>query len=209
VGTDDLLRANPGIDPQNLQIGQVLCIPGVRDRVCRRGTLRVVRRGDTLYRIAQAEDVPLNTLIEANFWLPDPNLIYPGEQLCIPLVIPPAGCCIVLEPTAEAEGFNIGGIVLVEQFDDTSRVTFSGVNLPAPAVLGDFNSYAGDLVFREIERLVALGRCVEPGQEVVWSGSRVLDVPALAANLVVIFAYNSDTGARGPELLRGWIIDCR
>jgi len=208
VSVTDLLNANPGVDPERLQVGQVLCIPGVGDRVCRRGRLRTVRPSDSLYRIAQEEGVGLQELIAANYWLPDPNVIYPNEQICVPQAVAEAGCCIVLERTEEAGGTDAGGVALIEELDDASRITFAVAGLPSPATLGPFDIYVGDLVFREIERLVLLARCTQPNQQVTWSGTRVVDVPALAANVVAVFPYNTTTGQRGPDLLMGWVVDC-
>ncbi|MFO8060462.1 MAG: LysM peptidoglycan-binding domain-containing protein, partial [Bacillota bacterium] len=79
-----LRRANPGIDPDRLAIGQVLCIPGVADELCPGRRLYTVRRSDSMFSIARAQGVSLNALIRANPQIPDPDLIYPGEQLCIP-----------------------------------------------------------------------------------------------------------------------------
>ena len=94
VTVREIVRANPGIDPDRLDIGQVICIPGVADEVCPCGKLYTVRRSDSMFRIARSFSIPLETLIAANRHIPDPDLIYPGEQLCIPpRVAPPPDDC--------------------------------------------------------------------------------------------------------------------
>ncbi len=46
-----------------------------------------VRRGDTMYSIAQQNNIPLNVLINANPQIPNPDLIYPGQKICIPMLM--------------------------------------------------------------------------------------------------------------------------
>lgn len=45
----------------------------------------IVKKGDTLYKIAQRYDVPLDKVIRANPQIPNPNLIYPGQIVYIPI----------------------------------------------------------------------------------------------------------------------------
>lgn len=53
------------------------CPPGFQGRY-------TVVSGDTMYFIAQRFGVSLEALIAANPQISDPNLIYPGDQLCVP-----------------------------------------------------------------------------------------------------------------------------
>ncbi|MGI6554999.1 MAG: LysM peptidoglycan-binding domain-containing protein [Bacillota bacterium] len=208
VTLEEIREANPGLDPARLSVGQIICIPGVADRVCRRGRLRMVRRGETLFLIAREEGIPLSTLIEANSFLPDPTLVFPGEQICIPLVVTTA-CCLVLEPGAQVTDGNFRGVALIEPAVNGGRVTISAVGLPSPTAFGNFDTYLGSLVFREIERLIQLGRVAVNRQPAVWTGARTVDVPPLGANLVVVFPFNSQTEERGPDVLRGLVINCQ
>lgn len=208
VTVDDLLEANPGIIPTRLTIGQIICIPGVADRLCPRGRLRSIQPGETLFLIARELGIPLTVLIEANFWLPDPSLIFPGEQICIPLIVPTA-CCLILEPAVEANNFNFRGVSLIEPQDSGGRITITAVGLPEPTTFGDFNTYLGSLVFREIEELIPLERVAIAQQPILWAGARNVEVPPLAANLVVVFPFNTQTEERGPDVLRGLVINCR
>lgn len=80
----DLLNANPGIDPNRLLAGQVLCIPRTTPiSVCPGGLSTViVRPGDTLYRIA----VRFNTTVEEMLLVNpniNPNLLLVGQLICI------------------------------------------------------------------------------------------------------------------------------
>ncbi len=51
---------------------------------CANGQLYTVRSGDSMYLIARQFNIPLATLVAANQQIADPNLIYPGQSICIP-----------------------------------------------------------------------------------------------------------------------------
>ena len=84
VTVEAIVRANPGIDPERLRIGQVICIPSPGQPPCPGGTIYQVRAGDTLFLIAQRFGVSLNSLINANPQISDPNVIQVGDLICIP-----------------------------------------------------------------------------------------------------------------------------
>ncbi|MBW4828172.1 MAG: LysM peptidoglycan-binding domain-containing protein [Clostridiaceae bacterium] len=90
VSVEALLRANPGIDPNNLQIGQVICIPRPIPPIppCRNGFFYVIRRGDTLFNISRRFNVSVEALIRANPGI-DPNNLQIGQIICIPRPMPP------------------------------------------------------------------------------------------------------------------------
>ena len=80
---DAILRANPGIDPNNLRVGQVICIPGTGPVPCPGGTLYTIRAGDTLFSIAQRFNVTVDAVLRANPGI-DPNNLRIGQEICIP-----------------------------------------------------------------------------------------------------------------------------
>jgi LysM repeat protein len=90
VTVQAILAANPGLDPNALQIGQVICVPAPTPVPCPGGTLYTIRVGDTLFSIAQAFGTTVNAIIAANPGI-DPNNLRPGEIICIP-VQPPVPC---------------------------------------------------------------------------------------------------------------------
>lgn len=49
-------------------------------------TTHTVRRGDTMWKIASTYEVGTSELIAANTQIKDPNLIYPGDVLTIPML---------------------------------------------------------------------------------------------------------------------------
>lgn len=64
------------------------------------GFLITVRQGDTLSQIARRFGVRLEDLILANPQITDPDLIFPGQRICIPFVEPrcPVGFIITVQP---------------------------------------------------------------------------------------------------------------
>lgn len=83
-----LIFANPQIpDPNVIYPGQVICIPASYPPVCR-GQLYEIKAGDTLFLISQRTGVPLNVLIFANPQITNPDLIFPGQIICIPASYP-------------------------------------------------------------------------------------------------------------------------
>jgi len=90
VTVDSILRANPGIDPLYLRVGQRICIPTADTGFCPPNhTEYVIRAGDTLYRIAQTYNVTVESILRANPGI-DPNSLRIGQRICIPA---PTGVC--------------------------------------------------------------------------------------------------------------------
>lgn len=85
-----ILRANPGINPNQLFVGQRICIPGRPSPPCP-GTIYTVAAGDTLTSIAVRFNTSVQAIIQANPGI-NPNFIVPGQQICIPTAPPPPRC---------------------------------------------------------------------------------------------------------------------
>ncbi|NLZ92522.1 MAG: LysM peptidoglycan-binding domain-containing protein [Firmicutes bacterium] len=56
------------------------------------GFIYTVMRGDTLFILSARFGTPLNQIIAANPQLADPDVIVPGQRICIPLPPPPERC---------------------------------------------------------------------------------------------------------------------
>lgn len=85
VSIDAILAANPQIvDPGVIYPGQKICIPYPDVPDCPEGFIYTVEPGDTIYTIAAEFDVTPGEILAANPQITDPNLIYPGQQICIP-----------------------------------------------------------------------------------------------------------------------------
>lgn len=79
-----LIAANPGVSPQNLQIGQQICIPVPSGGTpCPGGFLYVIRAGDTYFSIARRFGTVVPALISANPGV-NPDRLVVGQTICIP-----------------------------------------------------------------------------------------------------------------------------
>ncbi|HEX2953695.1 MAG TPA: SafA/ExsA family spore coat assembly protein [Bacillota bacterium] len=88
-----LIEANPQVtNPNIIYPGQSLCVPSVMTGCMPGMTSYTVVRGDTLYQIAQRYGVSLDALIRANPQITNPNMIFPGQVICIPVPVGPPQC---------------------------------------------------------------------------------------------------------------------
>ncbi|MBO8126909.1 MAG: LysM peptidoglycan-binding domain-containing protein, partial [Firmicutes bacterium] len=107
VTLNALIAANPQItDPNRIFPGQQICIPGpVQPPTCMPPNfIYIVQPGDTLFSIAQRFGTTVQAILALNPQITDPNLIFPGQQICIPGPVQPQFpvCTFRLTPTALA-----------------------------------------------------------------------------------------------------------
>lgn len=99
--------ANPGIDPNSLQVGRLICVPTTQPPTTCPGRVYTVRSGDTLFSIARNQGVSLNALQQANPAV-DPNRLTVGQQLCIPTGPAPGPAPGVCPPNTSAYNVRSG-----------------------------------------------------------------------------------------------------
>ena len=91
ITVDELIRANPAVNPDELVIGQTICIPvPAAPPVCPGGFLYTITAGDTFFSLANRFNTTVAALLAANPGV-DPNRLQIGQQICIP-VTPPVSC---------------------------------------------------------------------------------------------------------------------
>lgn len=79
VSVPRIMAANPGLNPYQLQVGQIICIPACPPN----HVSKIIEPGDTLYRIAQTYGVTVESILEANPSV-DPRYLRVGQRICIP-----------------------------------------------------------------------------------------------------------------------------
>jgi peptidoglycan endopeptidase LytF len=98
VSVQSIMDANPGVNPDNLQIGSTVCIPAVAMQMptqpqvksaqftkCPDGTFSyTVKAGDTFWKLSQMYGVSLQSLVDANPGVSANNLQV-GTTVCIPV----------------------------------------------------------------------------------------------------------------------------
>lgn len=177
------------------------CPPGFQGRY-------TVQPGDTMFRIAQMFRTRLEALTVNNPHITNPNIIFPGDVLCVPAQVP-IPCCIVLQAQRPLP-FGTGGVAFVHfSFLGTQAVSFLA-NLPAPSLFGTFNGYVGEV---NIPNVGTFGNVMFPTPEDPPTYALTLDFPTAAQltpdSTVVIRPTNLQTGASGPILLQGRLTDCQ
>lgn len=87
----NIVAVNPGIDPNLIHVGQVICIP-MSQPPCPGGNYYTIRAGDTFFTIARIFNVSLDALLAANPGV-DPDALHIGQVICIPGAVPPPVTC--------------------------------------------------------------------------------------------------------------------
>lgn len=197
---DALLRANPGIDPRNLQIGQVICVPVPIPipPTCPGGVLYVIVPGDTIYLIALRYGTTVEAILAANPGL-DPLRLQVGQTICVPVgPIPPRTCAMVLSPSVTGPAPGAGGAAWIRtDATGTTQILVSATNLPSPTVLGA-NWYTA--LFTWDSSRLEIPMVDTPGTG-VWAGSTVATLP------VSFFRAGSVNVWPGP-VLGGLVANC-
>lgn len=85
ISLDDLVHANPLLDPTRLEIGQIICIPVATPPVtCPPGTRSyMIKAGDTFYNLAIKYRTTVDAIQKANPNV-DPTRLLIGQFICMP-----------------------------------------------------------------------------------------------------------------------------
>lgn len=92
-----LQQCNPQIvNPNLIHPGTILCVPqgtgGGPPCAPGCGNPYTVQPGDTLFFIAQRFGTTVQAILACNPQITNPNLIFPGQVICVPGAPPPCGC---------------------------------------------------------------------------------------------------------------------
>ncbi len=88
-----IMALNPGIDPNSLRVGQIICIPSVTPpTTCPAGSFSyTVMAGDTIWGLAARFNTTVNAIMAINPGI-NPNALVVGQRICIPGTTPPTTC---------------------------------------------------------------------------------------------------------------------
>lgn len=214
ITLQSLLAANPQItNPYVIFPGQVICIP-ISTPQCP-GEYYIVQPGDTLFLIAQRFNTTVEAILRVNPQITNPNIIFVGQRICIPIAVLPADCGIVLTLSSEAAPALpriAGGVVLVQSLEAGEyALTFAATGIPSPETIGNFNSYIGTITIEGQHHSAILAVSAPFGQEPSWIGTRI--IPFNTFNYpnapVTIAPFNIEADIRGNPILGGTIADCK
>ncbi len=175
------------------------CPPGFLGRY-------TVRPGDTFYNIATMFRVRLEALAVNNPHITNPNMIFPGDVLCVPGFIP-YPCCIVLQSRGSVP-FGTAGVGFVHFAPAGGQAVSFMATLPQPSTFGNFDIYTGEILIPGINGF-GTQLFPTPQDPPTWSGR--VDLPAVASVMpnsrILIRPSDSRTGISGPVILEGIIRD--
>ena len=91
----EIMNANPGIDPYSLRVGQQICVPIIVQLYpsCPTTNYYVVVVGDTIESIAEYFNITPQQLLYANYGI-DPGDLYVDQVLCIPVAPSPVSVSV-------------------------------------------------------------------------------------------------------------------
>ena len=174
----------------------VTCPPGFLGRY-------IVRPGDTMFRIAQFFRTRLEALAVNNPHIINPNLLFPGDVLCVPSLVP-FPCCITLFPRVVVPVGTDGSAFVHTPATGGEAVTVTAT-LPSPSTFGNFNIYLATVIIPEIQG--GPGDVLFATPEDPPTYATTIDIP-LAARLtpnsrVIIEPFREGEGVSGPVILEG------
>lgn len=86
-----ITMVNVDLDPDRLEIGQIICIPGGGTLPLCPGRRYTIKAGDTLGNIAVRFNTTVNEILRLNPGI-DPRSLRVAQIICIPVITPPSRC---------------------------------------------------------------------------------------------------------------------
>lgn len=179
-----------------------VCPPGFRGRY-------IVRPGDTMFSIARFYRTRLEALTVNNPHITDPNLIFPGDILCVPGLVP-FPCCVVLRPRVTVPVGTETTALVHTPATGGEAVTVAAA-LPPPSTFGNFNTYLASVIIPEIDG--GPGDVLFPTPEDPPTYATTIDIPTAARltprSRVIIEPFKEAAGIPGPVILEASLGFCR
>lgn len=178
------------------------CRPGFQGRY-------IVRPGDTMYRIALFFRTRLEALTVNNPHIDDPNVLFPGDVLCVPGLVP-FPCCIMLWPNVVVP-IGTDASAFVHSPTTGGEAVTVAATLPNPSFFGNYNVYLATVIIPEIQG--GFGDVLFPTPEDPPTYATTIDIPTAARlspnSRVIIEPFREGEGISGPVILEGSLGFCR
>lgn len=146
----------------------------------------------------------LEALAVNNPHIPNPNVLFPGDVLCVPGLIP-YPCCTILKARGRVP-FGTSGVAYVNFGPRGGQAVSVMATLPEPTILGNFDMYTAEIF---IPGIASFGNQLFATPEDPPTWSTRIELPTVASvmpnSIVTIRAYNSLTGVSGATILEGKI----
>ncbi|MPW24307.1 LysM peptidoglycan-binding domain-containing protein [Alkalibaculum sp. M08DMB] len=163
-----------------------------------------VKSGDNLYKLSQLFRVRMEALAVNNPHIDNPNIIFPGDVLCVPGLIP-YPCIIELTPKVDLP-FGTGAIVYINFAPRGGQSISFLATLPLPSYLGNYDIYVGKIYIPTVGEFRSQ-LFPTPEDPPTWSGR--IELPTAASitpnSRVTIGPINSKMGISGGIAFEGII----
>ncbi|MGM0370594.1 MAG: LysM peptidoglycan-binding domain-containing protein [Bacillota bacterium] len=174
----------------------------------------VVQPGDTMYYIAQTFESDLDELIQVNSHISDPNIIYPGDLLCVPGKAPVDLPCALALVSQTSQFPDAKGIASV-QFVGGDQYIVSVAAAGLPDEINSFNSYEGLVELPGKEGAFGFNMFISPNLingTTVWLGSTFIQtIPGLTLSEgteILVRPSNTETLETGDPILATTLESC-
>lgn len=158
-----------------------------------------VSPGDTLYMLAGMFRVRLDTLAEVNPHIPNPNVLYPGDILCVPSLVR-LPCCTELIKQIRVPFGSYATAFFAYAPRGGQSVTVTAT-LPEPSYFGRYDIYIATVFFKETG---GFGNELFPSPEDPPTWSSRIELPTALSivpdSIVTVQPFNSQTGETGPVI---------
>lgn len=143
-----------------------------------------VLKGDSIYLIARRLRVNTGFIIANNPHISNPLLIYPGDVLCVPILIT-LPCCTMLRSPITNINVNRLGVALAQQLSHGEQaVSILATGLPNPSEFGNYDAYEGFISFPGIGSYGFI-LYATPDQQPTWSHTLTIPLPILYQGAVI------------------------
>lgn len=164
-----------------------------------------VNPGDTMFIISSIFRINLSELIRANPHITNPNLIFPGDVLCVPGQIS-FPCCVTLDVVQPSELGEAGVALVYTSFVGTQAISVMAVIDALPAGF--------DILIAEVDipnQLISRQQ-LYPTPQTPPTFSGTINFPTAASltpdTVIRVFPANSASGNQGPVQLQGRLNRC-
>ena len=164
-----------------------------------------VNPGDTMFIISSIFRMNLSELIRANPHISNPNVIFPGDVLCVPGQIS-FPCCVTLDVVQPSELGEAGVALVYTSFVGTQAISVMAVIGALPA---GFDSLVAEV---DIPNQITTRQQLYPSPQTPPTFSGTLSFPTAASltpdTIIRVFPANSTTGNQGPVRMQGSLSHC-
>lgn len=171
--------------------------------------------GNTMYFIAKCFNVSLEDLINANSHIHDPNLIYPGDVLCVPSRISFPCSTILLHYAPHSMPAGPVGVTLIREVISEGgyqhALSVLAYGLPNPAYFGPYDIYEAFVGIPDIGGYgFRLFLTPDNGEEIAsgWVGTLIIGPFLTTQTTIVVRPACLTADTPGPIFLEGNLHSC-